>query len=256
MIRIYSDREFAQIRKACRIIPRAFAEVEPAIVPGVSTEELNRIVDSYVRSQGAVPSFIGVPGSQGVPPFPACCCISVNEQVVHGIPGERVLVEGDIVKIDVGTKLDGYFGDAACSFPVGAVSRSRRLLMDVTREALHAGIAAARAGNRIGDIGQAVEERVRPHGFGIVRDMVGHGVGASVHEPPEVPNYGKAGHGMRLKSGMCLALEPMINAGDWRIRVLDDGWTVCSLDGSDSAHFEHQIRIMEGETEILTQMHG
>lgn len=252
MVRIYSDREFVRIRKACRIIPEAFARVAPSIQPGVTTAELNRIVDSYVRSQGALPSFIGVPGPAGVAPFPACCCISVNDEVVHGIPGKRVLVDGDIVKIDVGTNLDGYFGDSARSFAVGRVGDERLHLMNATREALFKGIDAARAGNRIGDIGHAVSEHVRPFGYGVVRDMVGHGVGAAVHEPPEVPNYGQAGRGLRLKAGMCLALEPMINGGDWRIRVLEDGWTVATADGSDSAHFEHEIRITDGDAEILT----
>jgi methionyl aminopeptidase len=252
MVRLYSEREFGKIRQACRIIPRAFALVEPSIQPGVSTAELNRIVDSFIRSQGATPSFIGVPGPQGAPPFPACCCISVNDQVVHGIPGERVLVEGDIVKIDMGTKLDGYFGDSARSFAVGRTSPGRLALMEATREALFAGIAVARAGNRIGDIGHAISSSLAPTGYGVVREMVGHGVGGAVHEPPEVPNYGSPGRGLRLKAGMCLALEPMVNAGDWRIRVLDDGWTVATADGSDSAHFEHQIRVTEGAAEILT----
>jgi len=252
MVRLYSEREFEKIRRACRIIPRAFAVVEPSVQPGVTTAELDRIVDSFIRSQGAVPSFIGVPGPPGVRPFPSCCCVSLNDEVVHGIPGGRPLVEGDIVKIDMGTNLDGWFGDSARSFPVGRVGAERRRLMEATRGALFAGIAAARAGNRLGDVGHAVSEHVRPLGYGVVRDMVGHGVGAAVHEPPEVPNYGQPGRGLRLKAGMCLALEPMINAGDWRIRVLDDGWTVATADGSDSAHFEHQIRVTDGDAEILT----
>jgi methionyl aminopeptidase len=252
LVRIYSDREFLKISKACEIIPRAFELVAKSIEPGVTTSELNRIVDSYVRSRGAKPSFIGVSGPPGVPPFPACCCISLNSEVVHGIPSERTLKDGDMVKIDVGTNLDGYFGDSARTFPVGNVSAERLALMDATREALMKGIAAARPGNRLGDIGYAVSHHVQPFGYGVVRDMVGHGVGGAVHEPPEVPNYGQAGRGLRLKQGMCLALEPMINAGDWRICVLDDGWTVATADGSDSAHFEHEIRITNGDPEILT----
>ncbi len=252
MVRIYSEREFAHIRKACRILPRAFDLVEKEVKPGVSTAELNEIVDSFIRSHGAVPSFIGVPGPPGVKPFPACCCISINDEVVHGIPGGRRLVEGDMVKIDAGTLLDGFYGDSARSFPVGRVSSERQRLMDATRESLMRGIDAARAGNRIGDIGAAVSGHVEPMGFSVVREMVGHGVGGAVHEAPEVPNYGKPGHGLRLKPGMCLALEPMINAGAWRIRVMADGWTVATADGSDSAHFEHQIRITDAEPEILT----
>jgi methionyl aminopeptidase len=252
VVRIYSEREFTGIRKACEILPKAFRLVAPSVQPGVSTAELNRIVDSFIRSQGAVPSFIGVPGPQGVPPFPACCCISVNDEVVHGIPGARLLQEGDMVKIDVGTRLDGFFGDSARSFAVGQVSQERQRLMRATEESLFLGIAAARAGNRIGDIGAAVQGHVEPQGFSVVREMVGHGVGGAVHEAPEVPNYGRAGHGLRLRPGMCLALEPMINAGGWRIRVLKDGWTVATTDGSDSAHFEHQIRITDGDPEIMT----
>ncbi len=256
MIRIYSEREFDKIRRACEIIPRAFEKVEPAVQPGVTTAELDRIVDSYVRSCGAIPAFIGVPGGPGVQSFPACCCISVNDEVVHGIPGERVLVEGDIVSIDMGTILDGYYGDTARTFAVGKVSPQRKALMEATRESLWRGVAAAVEGNRIGDIGHAIEQYIRPLGFGIVRDMVGHGVGASLHEPPEVPNFGQPGRGIRLKPGMCIAIEPMINAGDWRIRTLPDGWTVVTADGSDSAHFEFQIRITTGEPEILTQLDG
>lgn len=253
MVRIYSSREFEKIRKACAIIPKAFALVRPHVKPGVTTGELNEIVDSFIRSQGAVPSFIGVPGPPGVAAFPACCCISINEEVVHGIPGSRKLVEGDIVKIDMGTRLNGYYGDSARSFPVGNVSAEREQLMRATRESLMKGIEAARAGNRIGDIGAVVSAHAESFGYGVVRDMVGHGVGGAVHEPPEVPNYGQAGRGLRLKEGMCLALEPMINAGDWRIRVLDDGWTISTADGRDSAHFEHQIRITDSDAEILTQ---
>jgi len=252
VVRIYSEREFIAIGKACAILPKAFRLVASHVQPGVSTAELNRIVDSFIRSQGAVPSFIGVPGPQGVPPFPACCCISVNDEVVHGIPGSRTLQDGDMVKIDVGTRLGGFFGDSARTFAVGQVSDARRSLMQATEESLMRGIAAARSGNRIGDIGAAVSGHVEPLGYSVVREMVGHGVGGAVHEAPEVPNYGRAGHGLRLRPGMCLALEPMINAGGWRIRVMKDGWTVATADGSDSAHFEHQIRVTDGDPEILT----
>lgn len=252
MIRIYSDREFAKIRKACEIIPRAFEVVKPSVQPGITTGELNRIVDGYIRSCGAVPSFIGVPGPEGAGPFPSCCCISVNDQVVHGVPGSRVLVEGDIISIDMGTRLDGFFGDSAYTFPVGQVSPERQALLDATRQALAIGIEAARPGNRVSDIGHAIQSYIRPLGFGIVREMVGHGCGSSLHEAPEVPNYGPPGMGPRLREGMCLCIEPMINAGDWRIAVLEDGWTVVSADGSDSAHFEHQIRITATGAEILT----
>ena len=254
MIRIYSEREFTRIRKACAIIPRALEMVRPSVQPGITTAELNQIVDSFIRAQGAVPSFIGVPGPGGVPPFPSCCCISVNEEVVHGVPGERVLKDGDIVSLDMGTILDGYYGDSAFTFPVGRISPERQALLDATQEALRLGIQAARPGNRVSDIGHAIEEYIRPLGYGIVREMVGHGCGSSLHEAPEIPNYGPAGKGPKLRPGMCLCIEPMINAGDWRIDVLEDGWTVVSADGSDSAHFEHQIRITSAEAEILTAL--
>lgn len=254
MIRIYSEREFGRIRKACEIIARAFEVAKPNVQAGITTAELNRIVDSYIRSQGAVPSFIGVPGPDGVQSFPSCCCISVNDEVVHGIPGSRVLVEGDIVSLDMGTRLDGFYGDSAITFPVGEISRERRNLLDATREALRIGIEAARHGNRVSDIGHAIESYIKPLGFGIVREMVGHGCGSSLHEAPEIPNYGLPGKGPKLREGMCLCIEPMINAGDWRIGVLEDGWTVVSADGSDSAHFEHQIRITTTGAEILTAL--
>ncbi len=252
MIQIYSQREFELIRKAAQIIPRAFEMVEPYIVPGATTGEINDRIDRFIRDHGAVPAFIGVPGSTGVQPFPAACCISINEEVVHGIPGQRKLEEGDIVGIDVGTLLNGYYGDSARTFAVGECSPEALKLMEVTREALFAGIAAAVPGNRIGDIGHAVQSVAEPHGYGIVREMVGHGVGGSLHEAPEVPNFGKAGSGPLLKTGMCIALEPMINSGRDAIRVRPDGWTIVTADGSLSAHFEHQIQITGDKPQILT----
>ncbi len=255
MTRIYSEREFEKIRKAARIVPQAFQEVAPNVQPGITTAELNRIADSFIRSKGAVPAFIGVPGGEGVEPFPACCCISVNDEVVHGIPGDRRLEEGDIVSIDMGALLDGYYGDSAHTFAVGEISAGRRRLMDATQESLQQGIQAAREGNRVSDIGHAVQAHIDAcGGLGIVREMVGHGCGRSLHEGPEVPNYGEPGRGPRLKAGMCLCIEPMINSGGWRIRLLDDGWTIATADGSDSAHFEHQIRITKGDPEILTSV--
>ncbi len=254
MIQIYSGREFEQIQQAARIIPRAFELIEPLIVPGVTTGELNRRIEEFIRSHGAEPAFIGVPGSPGVKPFPAAACISINEEVVHGLPGERQLQSGDIVGIDVGTRLGGYHGDAARTFLVGECSPQAQQLLDVTRQALQAGITAALPGNRVGDIGYAIQQVVTPWGFGIVREMVGHGVGAQLHEPPEVPNYGRPGVGQLLKPGMCLALEPMINLGQGGIKVKPDGWTVVTADGSLSAHYEHQIQITEAEPRILTEI--
>ncbi|MBL7033340.1 MAG: type I methionyl aminopeptidase [Candidatus Delongbacteria bacterium] len=254
MIQIYSEREFELIRQAAQIIPRAFEMIEPAVVPGITTGEINRLIDQFIRDHGAEPSFIGVPGNQGVAPFPAACCISVNEEVVHGLPGKRVLREGDVVGIDVGTRRDGYYGDSARTFAVGVCAPEALKLMEVTRQALQAGISAAVPGHRIGDIGHAVQQVVDAHGYGIVREMVGHGVGAALHEPPEVPNYGRPGVGLLLKPGMCLALEPMINIGKGAIKVQPDGWTVVTADGSLSVHFEHQIQITENEPQILTEI--
>jgi len=255
MIQIYSPREFKKIAAAARIIAEIFEMIAPHVVPGVTTGELNDLIDDYIRSQGAIPSFIGVPsGAPGVGPFPAAACISINEEVVHGIPGKRRLQEGDIVGIDVGTNLQGYYGDAARTFAVGEVKPRARELMDVTRRALDAGVAAAVPGNRIGDIGAAIQAVVEPYGFGIVRDMVGHGVGSHLHEPPEIPNYGKPGTGALIREGMCFALEPMINLGTGRIKVKKDGWTVVSADGSLSAHFENQIRITDGKPVVLTEI--
>jgi methionyl aminopeptidase len=252
MIQIYSQREFELIRKAAQIIPRAFEMIEPYIVPGVTTGEINDRIDQFIRNHHAVPAFIGVPGGPGVKPFPAACCISINDEVVHGIPGQRKLLDGDIVGIDVGTLLNGYYGDSARTFAVGECAPEALKLMEVTREALFAGIAAAVPGNRIGDIGHAIQSVVEPYGYGIVREMVGHGVGGSLHEAPEVPNFGKAGTGPLLKPGMCMALEPMINSGRGAIRVNPDGWTIVTADGSLSAHSEHQIRITEDKPQILT----
>ncbi|MCD4760907.1 type I methionyl aminopeptidase [bacterium] len=254
MIQIYSDREFELIRRAAVIIPQAFAMIEPHIVPGVTTGEINRRIDQFIRDHGAVPSFIGVPGATGTAPFPAACCISINEEVVHGLPGKRELQEGDIVGIDVGTRLDGYHGDAARTFAVGECDAAALKLMEATRRALQAGIDAALPGNRIGDIGYAIQSVVEPYGFGIVREMVGHGVGAELHVPPEVPNYGRPGTGQLLKAGMCLALEPMINLGRSAIEVKPDGWTVVTSDRSLSAHFENEIRITENKPQILTEI--
>lgn len=255
MIQIYSDREFVKIRKAAEIIPGLFAGIEELIRPGVRTDELNKFVDTYIRDRGAVPAFIGVSsGTRGVPPFPAASCISVNEEVVHGIPGKRVLKDGDIVSIDIGTDLDGYYGDSARTFMVGEVAPEVQQLLKVTREALYAGIAAARPGNRIGDIGYAVQSVVGPYGYGIVREMVGHGVGGQLHEAPEVPNYGAPGTGILLRKGMCLAIEPMINLGGAGIHVKSDGWTIATNDGKPSAHFEHDVQITDDEPVILSEL--
>jgi methionyl aminopeptidase len=217
-----------------------------AVAPGITTKELDRIAYKEITRQGAKPTFKGYRG------FPASICTSVNEQIVHGIPGRRVLKEGDIIKLDVGATLDGLIGDAAVSLPVGEVSREAADLMESTRQSLEEGISASIAGNRVGDIGAAIQCLGQARGYGVVREFVGHGVGRFLHEDPQVPNYGEAGMGPFLRPGMCIAIEPMLNLGDWRTRILDDEWTVVTADGKLSAHFEHTIAITKNGPEILT----
>jgi methionyl aminopeptidase len=214
--------------------------------PGITTLELDRLAESTIRAQGATPSFKGYRG------FPASVCVSVNEEVVHGIPGKRVLHEGEIVSLDVGAIFEGMQGDAALTVPVGQVSARMHTLMRVTRMALAAGIQEARVGNRLGDISAAIQKVAEGAGFSVVREYGGHGVGRSMHEDPHIPNWGQAGAGILLRAGMTLALEPMVNAGKYQVRVKSDNWTVVTVDGQPSAHFEHTVAITEGEPEILT----
>ncbi len=218
-----------------------------AVAPGVDTKALDVLAEKWIRAAGAVPTFLGYRG------YTACICASINEEVVHGIPHpKKVLKEGDIVSIDVGVTYDGFVGDTAATFPVGKISQERQALLDVTRQSLEKGIAAARVGNRLGDISHAIQAQAESRGYGVVRDFVGHGIGRQMHEEPAVPNYGSPGTGLRLEAGLVLALEPMITAGDWRVRVLDDGWTVVSVDGSLSAHFEHTVAVTQDGPQILT----
>ena len=247
MVILKTSREIALMREAGRISQKALREAGKAVEPGVSTLELDSIVRSTIEKQGAAPSFLGYGG------FPASACISVNNVVIHGIPSQQqILKEGDIVSIDVGAKLNGYHGDNAWTFPCGKVSAEARRLMDATREALFEGIRKAVAGNRIGDIGRAVQSYVEARSYSVVRDFVGHGVGAKLHEDPSVPNYGTPGHGVRLLPGMVIAIEPMVNQGTHRVRVLDDKWTTVTADGKLSAHFEHTIAITSNGPVILT----
>ena len=234
------------MREAGRVTAAALRHVGEAVRPGVSTRELDRIAEEYIRSQGAKPAFLGYHG------FPGTLCTSVNEQVVHGIPGKRVLKEGDILSVDCGAVIDGYFGDSARTFPVGTVSQAAQSLMDATRSSLEAGISKMRANMRLYDIGAAVQQVAEAAGFSVVREYVGHGIGRDMHEEPQVPNFGQAGRGVQLKPGMVLAVEPMVNAGGYEVRGLDDGWTVVTADGSLSAHFEHTIAITEDGPDILT----
>ena len=246
MITLKSPNEIELMRRAGKITAAARALAGEMVKPGVTTREIDRAVEQFIRKHGAVPSFLNYHG------YPGSACISVNDEVIHGIPGSRVLKEGDIVSVDVGACIGGFHGDCAATFACGKISEEAQRLIDVTRESFFRGIAKAKEGNRIFDISAAVQEYVETNGFTVVREFVGHGIGRQLHESPEVPNYGTAGRGPRLLRGMTLAIEPMVNAGAASIRQLGDGWTVKTLDGSLSAHYENTVLITDGEPEILT----
>ena len=245
MITIRSQEELRKLEEASRIVLETLDAVEKAVAPGVTTDELDRIAEAEIRRQGARPAFIGYRG------YPKTLCTSVNDEVVHGIPGKRALKDGDVIGIDCGAVVSGYFGDAARTIPVGRIDEVTTELLEVTRKALEAGIAAARPGGRVSDIGAAVEAVALVHGYGVVRDFVGHGVGTALHEEPQIPNYGPAGRGSLLKAGMVLAIEPMFNLGRAEVSVDPDGWTVRTRDRSTSAHFEHTIALEPGGAVIL-----
>ena len=247
MISVKNKRELQAMREACVISARALKLAGEAVQPGVTTAEIDREIRRYIESTGAKPSFLGYGG------FPASACISVNNVVIHGIPDKRVIKAGDIVSVDVGAFYNGYHGDNAATFAAGEVSSEAQALMDATRESLYEGIKAAAAGNRIGDIGAAVQRYVEVRGYSVVRQFVGHGVGATLHEDPSVPNFGTPGRGPRLLPGMTLAIEPMVNAGVSEVKILGDGWTTVTADGRLSAHFEHTIAITPDGPVILTQ---
>ena len=246
MIAIKNSRELRAMKEACVVSARALQLAGKAIEPGVTTGEVDRIVRHYIESQGATPSFLGYGG------FPASACISINDQVIHGIPGKRVIKAGDIVSVDVGACLNGFHGDNAATFAAGEISPDAQALMDATRESLYEGIRAAMAGGRVGDIGAAVQRYVEVRGYSVVRQFVGHGVGTNLHEDPSVPNFGTPGRGPRLLPGMTLAIEPMINTGTGDVRILSDGWTTVTKDGRLSAHFEHTVAITADGPVILT----
>lgn len=248
MIILKSERELAYMRDAGKIVAETLIEVEKAAKPGTSTLELDRIAEEYIKSCGAIPTFKGYNG------FPGNICASINEQVVHGIPGLKKLKNGDNVSIDIGALINGYNGDAAVTIAVGEVDASVRKLLEVTEQSLFKGIEQAITGNRLGDISHAIQANAEAHGYGVVRDYVGHGIGRKMHEDPQIPNYGQPGRGPRLKAGMTLAIEPMINLGTHEVKTLDDGWTVVTTDGKPSAHFEHTIAITDGKPEILTKL--
>jgi methionyl aminopeptidase len=240
--------EVEKIRASARIVAEALELAGDVVVPGVTTGEIDARIEELIRDRGAVPSFKGYRG------YPAATCISVNEVVVHGIPGQRRLEEGDIVGIDVGVYLDRYHGDGARTFPVGAVSAEALRLLAVAQEALHAGIGAIRSGGRLGAVSHAVQTHAEANGFSVVRDLVGHGIGLNLHEEPQVPNFGPAASGPLLRPGMVLAIEPMVNAGTWEVKTEADRWTVVTLDGKLSAHFEHTVVVTESGPEILSRL--
>lgn len=248
MITCKSERELKYMREAGKIAAETLAKLASAVRPGVTTKELDRLAEEYIRSCGARPAFKGLYG------FPATICSSVNEEVVHGIPGLRKLENGDIISIDIGTEINGYFGDSAVTFPVGVISEEALKLIKVTEESFYAGIAKAKVGFRLSDISSAIQKYVEERGFSIVRDYVGHGIGSSMHEEPQVPNFGKPGRGPRLQAGMTLAIEPMVNMGTFEVRTLQDNWTVVTKDRKLSSHFEHTIAITDNEPEILTRI--
>lgn len=246
MVILRTPAEIEQMRRAGSLVGQVLEKLREHVAPGVSTRELDAIAENMICSRGGVPSFKGYRG------YPASICASVNNEIIHGIPGDRMLVDGDIISIDCGAMLGGYHGDAAMTFPVGPVSAEAEKLMTVTREALNAGIAMARPKMRLGDVGNAIQRYVEANGFSVVRDFVGHGIGRHMHEDPQIPNFGPAGMGMRLRTGMVLAIEPMVNAGVHEVVVMDDGWTACTRDGSLSAHFEHTVAITDDGPEVLT----
>ncbi len=238
------------MRPANVLVAKLLAELRDAARPGVTTADLDQLAEKRIRAEGGEPAFKGYHG------YPATICASVNEQVIHGIPSTRALVEGDILSIDVGVRMDGFYGDAAITVPVGQISERAADLMRVTEESLYKGIAQARVGARVSDIGHAVQQHVEAHGFSVVREFVGHGIGAAMHEEPQIPNYGEPGRGPRLTEGMVLAIEPMINLGKPAVKILADGWTAVTRDGSLSAHFEHTVSVTAAGPVILTTVNG
>lgn len=248
MIILKSADEIAAMRRAGRIVAECHAELKAWVVPGVTTQELNDKVAELIVRRGGIPAFLGYQG------FPAAICTSVNEEVVHGIPGPRRLEEGDIVGIDIGVILDGFHGDAAYTYSVGEIDAATRKLLQVTEEALYQGIEQVKVGQRLSTVSHAIQTHVEAAGFSVVRQFVGHGIGRRMHEEPQVPNFGSPGRGVRLRAGMTLAIEPMVNAGVYEVNVLDDGWTVVTADGKNSAHFEHTVAVTADGAEILTTL--
>lgn len=241
-----SDDEIAVLRESSLLVGKTLAEVAKRMAPGVTTGELDRLAEEFIRDNGAVPGF------KGLYDCPSTLLISVNEEVVHGLPGKRALRDGDVASVDCGVLMNGFYGDSAYTFMVGEVAEPVRRLLRVTRECLERGIDAAIENNRTGDIGNAIQQHAEANGYGVVRELVGHGVGRRLHEAPEVPNYGRRGHGVKLRTGMVLAIEPMINMGVKEVKQLGDGWTVVTRDGKPSAHYEHNVAVRPGKAEVLS----
>lgn len=251
MIFLKTDDEIELLRQSNLLVGKTLAEVAKLIKPGVTTKELDRVAEEFIRDHGAIPTFKGFPSPFG-PPFPGSICTSVNEQVVHGIPGDTVLKDGDIISVDCGTLMNGYCGDSAYTFCVGEVAPEIIELLKVTKEALYKGIEMAVHGKRLGDIGYAVQQHCESHSYGVVREFVGHGIGKNMHEDPQVPNYGRRGTGALLKKGMCIAIEPMITLGDKKIGMEADRWTVRTMDRKCAAHFEHTVAVGLDKADILS----
>jgi methionyl aminopeptidase len=251
VILIKSKKEIDYIRLSCKIVAETLQLVKKYVRPGVTTKELDKIAEDYILSNNAVAAFKGY-SQGGSIAFPAAICASIDDEIVHGIPGNRILKEGEIISIDVGVNKDGYFGDAALTVSVGRISDEKKQLMEVTEKSLYLGIEKAICENKVHDISFAVQEYVETNGFSVVRELCGHGVGKFLHEDPSIPNYGKKGTGAKLKNGMTIAIEPMVNAGGYYIKTASDGWTVITADGKPSAHFEHTVLISNFEPEILT----
>lgn len=245
-VKFKTDEEIELIRESALLVSKTLAEVGRLVKPGVKTIELDRVAEAFIRDHKGVPAFLNYNG------FPYSLCISTNERVVHGFPGDDELKEGDIISIDCGVVLNNFVGDSAFTFAVGDIDPAVKQLLDVTRESLSRGIEKAVAGSRIGDIGYAIQEYTEKHGYGVVKELVGHGVGFKLHEKPEVPNYGKRGTGMKLEEGMVIAIEPMINLGKAGVKFWKDGWTVSTVDSKPSAHFEHTVAIRKGKADILS----
>ncbi len=243
---LLGDDDIALLKESSLLVGRTLAEVARRIAPGVTTGELDRMAEEFIRDNGAVPGFKGLYGC------PSTLLISVNDQVVHGLPGDRVLRDGDVASVDCGVLMNGLYGDSAYTFMVGEVAGPVKQLLRVTQECLALGIEQAVENNRTGDIGHAIQQHAEKHGYGVVRELVGHGVGRKLHEPPEVPNYGRRGHGAKLRTGMVLAIEPMINMGTKEVKQLGDGWTIVTRDGRPSAHFEHNVAVRAGQAEVLS----